>query len=237
MEATGRYNIYVLIHKGLRAWMCDVLATVGRMDPYDAEDVTAGLGKVRALLAGCESHLLHENEYLHPAIEARCPGGASAAAHDHEHHLKALATLESAVRAAGVADGPTRAIAVLRLYRELAVFIAENFEHMHREETENHAALVAHYSEAEVFALEQAIVGSLTPEEKMTTMRWMAPSAAPHERAMLLSGLRLNAPRPAFEAVVGLVKPFLSGRDWDKLAAALGPMPVAEGRTVELAAA
>ncbi|MDH5209409.1 MAG: hemerythrin domain-containing protein [Burkholderiaceae bacterium] len=237
MAMTDRYNIYVLIHKGLRAWMCDVLATVGRMDPYDVEDVTAGLGKVRALLAGCESHLLHENEYLHPAIEARCPGGASAAAHDHDHHLRALAALESAVRAAEVADGSARAIAVLRLYRELAVFIAENFEHMHREETENHAALVAHYSETEVFALEQAIVGSLTPEEKMTTMRWMAPSAAPHERAMLLSGLRLNAPRPAFDAVVSLVRPFLTGRDWDKLAVALGPMPVAETRTGELAAA
>ena len=231
---TDRYNIYVLIHKGLRAWMCDVLAAVGRMDPYDVQDVTAGLGKVRALLAGCESHLLHENEYLHPAIEARCPGGASSAALDHEHHLRALATLASAVRAVEIADGSARAIAVLRLYRELAVFIAENFEHMHREETENHAALVAHYSEAEVFALEEAIVGSLTPEEKMTTMRWMAPSAAPHERAMLLSGMRLNAPRPAFEAVVGLVKPFLSEREWDKLAAALGPMPVAKTQTPEL---
>lgn len=231
---TDRYNIYVLIHKGLRAWMCDVLAAVGRMDPYDVQDVTAGLGKVRALLAGCESHLLHENEYLHSAIEARCPGGASSAALDHEHHLRALATLASAVRAVEIADGSARAIAVLRLYRELAVFIAENFEHMHREETENHAALVAHYSEAEVFALEEAIVGSLTPEEKMTTMRWMAPSAAPHERAMLLSGMRLNAPRPAFEAVVGLVKPFLSEREWDKLAAALGPMPVAKTQTPEL---
>ena len=237
MAVTDRYNIYVLIHKGLRAWMCDVLAVVGRMDPYDVQDVTAGLGRVRALLAGCESHLRHENEYLHTAIEARCPGGASAAALDHEHHLRAMATLESAVRAAEIADGSARAIAVLRLYRELAVFIAENFEHMHREETENQAMLVAHYSEAEVFALEEAIVSSLTPEEKMTTMRWMAPSAAPHERAMLLSGMRLNAPRPAFEAVVGLVKPFLSEREWGKLAAALGPIPVADARTIEVVAA
>ncbi len=36
---------------------------------------------------------------------------------------------------------------------------------MHVEETKNHATLTAHYNEAEVFAIEQAIVGSLAPDE------------------------------------------------------------------------
>ncbi len=223
---TDRYNIYTLIHKGLRAWMCDVLTTVGRMDPHDPADVAAGLAEVRALLAGCESHLVHENEYLHTALEARAPGSASATALEHVHHEEALASLEVAVRAVEGASGSARATAALRLYRQLALFVAENFEHMHVEETENHAALTAHYSEIEVFGIEQAIVGSLAPEEKMAVMRWMAPSAAPHERAALLAGMQQNAPRPAFEAVLGLIKPHLTAREWAKLGAAIGPMPL-----------
>ena len=225
MTTTDRYNIYVLIHKGLRAWMCDVLATVGRVDPYDPADVAAGLAASRALLAGCESHLMHENEYVHTAIEARCPGGAAATERDHAHHEQAMAAIETSIRAVEAATGAARASAMLRLYRQLALFIAENFVHMQAEETENHAILTAHYNETEVFAIEQAIVGSLTPEEKMATMRWMVPSTAPHERAALLSGLQQNAPRPAFEAVLGLVKPHLTEREWAKLGAAIGPMP------------
>lgn len=223
---TERYNIYALIHKGLRAWMCDVLTTVGRMDPHDPIDVAAGLGEVRALLAGCASHLAHENEYLHTALEARAPGSAGISALEHDHHLQAMAALDASVRAVEAASGYARATAAMRLYRQLALFIAENFEHMHAEETENHATLTAHYNEAEVFAIEQAIVGALTPEERMGVMRWMAPSAAPHERAALLSGMQQNAPRPAFEAVLGLVRPHLSERDWAKLGAAIGPMPL-----------
>lgn len=223
---TDRYNIYSLIHKGLRAWMCNVLTAVGRMDPYDPADVTAGLGEVRALLAGCRSHLEHENEHLHTALEARAPGSSLETAREHAHHEESLARLEGSIRGVESAIGAARAAACMHLYRELALFVAENFQHMQVEETRNHAALVAHYSEAEVFAIEQAIVGSLAPEEKMTVMRWMAPSAAPHERAALLSGMQQHAPRPAFEAVLGLVRPHLTEREWAKLGAAIGPMPL-----------
>jgi len=229
---TERHNIYALIHKGLRAWMCDVLTTVGRMDPHDPVDVAAGLSKVRALLAGCESHLVHENDYLHTALEARAPGSAAATALEHVHHEQALAALEATARAVESATGSARAAAAMRLYRQLALFIAENFQHMHVEETDNHAVLTARYNEAEVFAIEQAIVDSLSPEEKMAVMRWMAPSAAPHERAALLSGMQQNAPRPAFEAVLGLVKPHLTEREWAKLGAALGPMALSADESI-----
>ena len=232
---TERYNIYTLIHKGLRAWMCDVLAAVGRMDPHDPDDVAAGLAAVRALLAGCESHLVHENEHLHTALEARAPGSAATTALEHEHHEQALAALEAAARAVEGASGSARAAAALRLYRRLALFIAENFEHMHVEETANHAALTAHYNEAEVFAIEERIVGALAPAETMTVMRWMAPWAAPHERAALLSGLGQHAPRAAFEAVLGLVKPHLTEREWAKLGAAIGPLPLARDESMATA--
>ncbi|HET9025679.1 MAG TPA: hemerythrin domain-containing protein, partial [Burkholderiaceae bacterium] len=221
-----RYNIYALIHKGLRAWMCDVLTAVGRMDPHDSAEVAATLGEVRALLAGCASHLEHENDYLHPALEARAPGSALATAREHAQHERSLARLEESVAGVERATGSARVAAAMELYRQLALFIAENFEHMHAEETQNHATLTAHYNEAEVFAIEQAIVGSLAPEETMTVMRWMAPAAAPQERAALLSGLQQNAPRPAFEAVLELVKPYLTGREWAKLGAVIGPMPL-----------
>jgi hypothetical protein len=196
------------------------------MDPHDPADIAAALGEVRALLAGCASHLAHENEYLHPALEARAPGSSAATALEHAEHERSLAALEASIGAVESATGSARAAAALRLYRQLALFVAANFEHMQVEEVENHAVLTAHYNETEVFAIEQAIVGSLDPEEKMTVVRWMAPSAAPHERAALLAGMQGSAPRAAFEAVLGLIRPHLTGREWAKLGAAIGPMPM-----------
>jgi hypothetical protein len=242
-SSNDRYNIYSLIHKGLRAWMCHVLTTVGRMDPHDPADVTAALGEVRALIAGCASHLEHENEYVHTALEARAPGSSAETALEHAHHEASLARLEQFIESVESSAGSARLAASMRLYQELALFVAENFQHMHVEETSNHAALIAHYSEAEVYGIEQAIVGSLAPGEKMAVMRWMAPSAAPQERAALLSGLQQHAPRPAFEAVLGLVRPHLTEREWAKLRSAIGPTrlegeeSMASTRAEELAAA
>jgi hypothetical protein len=221
-----RHNIYALIHKGLRAWMCDVLTMVGRTDPHDSADVAAALGKVRALLAACTSHLEHENDFVHTALEARAPGSALVTAGEHDQHERSLAQLEEWAQRVEGTNGSARVSAATGLYRQLALFVSESFEHMHREETQVHATLTAHFNEAEVFAIEQAIVDSLPPEETMTVMRWMAPSAAPHERAALLAGLQQNAPRPAFQSVLGLVKPHLTEREWAKLGAAIGPMPL-----------
>jgi hypothetical protein len=53
----NRFNLYLHVHKGLRAFMADVLTTVGRIDALDAVEVTAGVAQVRALLDACRAHL------------------------------------------------------------------------------------------------------------------------------------------------------------------------------------
>ena len=104
----------------------------------------------------------------------------------------------------------------------LAAFVAENFEHMQREETEHNAVLWAHYSDAEILEIEHRIVGSLSPQESALTMRWMLPHMTPAERAGLLGGMRAQAPAEAFDGVLSQIRPLLGGREWRKLALALG---------------
>jgi hypothetical protein len=53
----------------------------------------------------------------------------------------------SALQAAG--DGERMPLA-LRLYHHLALFVADNFQHMHIEETVHNPTLWAHYSDAEL---------------------------------------------------------------------------------------
>lgn len=74
MNATIRHNPYTLIHKGLWACMTDVLVIVGRIDPRDADDVATAAKAVRAMLDFARSHLQHEEDWIHTALEARRTG-------------------------------------------------------------------------------------------------------------------------------------------------------------------
>ncbi|MCC2674862.1 MAG: hypothetical protein K0R58_1809 [Ramlibacter sp.] len=221
-----RFDMYSGIHKALRALMADTLLAVGRMDPADEDDVAQASGRVLELLAICAGHVQHENEFLHTAIEARAPGASAAIGHEHEEHVKHIAQLSDLVVVLRGAAPEARAAAASRLYRELSLFIAQNFEHMHVEETAHNAVLWARYTDAELIAIHDALVGSIAPQEMMAIARWLVPFQNPQDRFHLLADMRAKAPAPAFQAVMDLVQPHLTTKEWRKLTGALGLAPV-----------
>lgn len=223
-----RFDMYSGIHKALRALMADTLLALGRMDVNDGLELAQATQRVIELVEFCASHLRHENEFVHTAIEARAAGASAAIGHDHEEHLQHIARLAQAAADLRQAPAETRHGAAQALYRDLALFIAENFQHMHVEETAHNAVLWARYTDAELVAIHDALVASIPPEEMMFVARWMVPFMNPAERAAVLADMRGKAPAPAFEAVLATVQPHLDAREWAKLARALG-LPPAPG--------
>jgi hypothetical protein len=216
-----RMDMYCGIHKALRALMAHTLLAVGRMDSDDADELAGTSSRVLELLDFCRSHLRHENEFVHAAIEARAPGASAAIAHEHEEHERHIESLEAAVQALRQCPQAVRPAAALDLYRRLALFIAENFQHMHVEETAHNAVLWARYTDAELGAIHTALVASIPPQEMMFTARWLIPFMNPAERTGVLSDMRANAPAPAFAAVLDVVRPHLNQNEWAKLARSL----------------
>lgn len=214
--AGQRVDMYSLVHKGIRAFLGATLETVGRMDAFDGEDVARALAEVRSLASFLRAHLHHENQFVHPALEARRPGSARRTASDHVEHVRALERLEAAALAVEKAVDALRPGAATALYRELALFTAENLEHMHFEETENNAQLWTAYTDAELDRIHTAMLASIKPDIFSLGLRWMAPAMTPAERAGFAAHL------PA-QAVLGL-RAVLGGRDWAKLTAAIGPV-------------
>jgi len=216
-----RHDLYARVHKGLRVFMGDTLAAVGRMDPADADDAAAALGQLRLLLELCQSHLEHENRFLHTAMEARRPGSAARTDEDHVGHEEAIDELTAEIGAVERATGAARTAAAHRLYLRLATFVAENLAHMHVEETANNAVLWACYTDDELLAIEHALVAAIPPQKMGAFLRWMLPSMSHAERVAMLSGMRQGAPAEAFAGVLGLTRAYVPARDWAKLAAAL----------------
>jgi hypothetical protein len=216
-----RFELYRPIHKALRAFMSDTLAAVGRMDAEDESDVAVTLEQARNLLAVLTIHLDDENRFVHAAMEARRPGSAAHTAHDHVEHECALAELTSMIDGVAQAAGEERAALAFHLYRRLALFVAENLEHMDVEERDNMAVLWAEYTDEELAGIEAAIVASVPPAAMSIAARWFMAGLNHSERVGWLRGMRHGAPPAAFEGVLAIARGNLSPRDWTKLAAAL----------------
>lgn len=219
-DPSARFDIYAFIHKGIRAFMGATLETVGRMDPTDPLEIAPALQALRALTGFLRAHLHHENQFIHPALEARRPGSACRTAGEHVAHERALEALESDALALERASDDSRAAAAQRLYRNLARLVAENLEHMHVEETDNNAALWDAYTDGELAQLQEALLATVSPDEMSLSLRWMLPAIAPAERAALFGAL----PPAAHAQVLEALRPHLGARDWAKLTAAIGPL-------------
>lgn len=226
--SSSRENLYAGIHKALRAFMTDTLLAVGRADPSDPQDVADANGRVIGLMDLCEAHVQHENSFVHPAIEARTPGVCGEVAQDHVAHLHHIQRLRAAAQQLPGLDAPLQAGALHALYLELSLFVADNLQHMHVEEMRHNAALWSAYTDAELRAIHDALVATIPPGEMMQVMRWMLPQMHALERLQVLGGMRQGAPAPVFQAVLDVVQPHLSPRDWAKLTQGLG-LPAVPG--------
>jgi len=208
-----RYDIYVTIHKGLRAFMADTLLRFGRLDTDDATEVAQSLDALEALLEMCAAHLAHENQFIHPALEFASCGASEVAADDHVDHEYAIARLRllaDQVRVATPAERPER---VLRLYRVLSCFVGESLLHMQVEESEHNAQLWRAFTDAELRALEGRIVASLSPRELMQCVRWMVPAMSPPERLEMLVPMAAAMPPGMFDAVYSMLRDVLPAKD------------------------
>ena len=217
-----RMDLYVSIHKALRAFMTDTLGRIGRIDVSDRADRDAALAQLDELLGLCLAHLGHENEFVHTAIEARQPAGSQRIAGEHGEHVETIAALQAEADALRAAAGSDAERLALRLYRHLALFVAENFQHMHIEETVHNALLWQHYSDAELGALHGRLLASISPQEHLVVARWMVPASTPTERAAIVGGAKAQMPPEALLGVMRMVRPHIDDAGWAKLAAAIG---------------
>ena len=216
----SRYDIYRRVHKAVRACLFDATAALGRADPHDDCEVRAALARLEELLVLCESHLEHENAFIHRAMEARRPGSARRFVEDHVHHEASIEALRARARELEAAHEEDRDAALHGLYRAVALFVAENLEHMEREEAENNAVLQDAYTDSEIAAIERTLVAALAPGQMMQALRWFLPAMQHGERLAMLAGMA-QAPAPVREAALGIARTRLDPADFARLASAL----------------
>lgn len=216
-EAQAKEDLYYMVHKGIRFANARMLVTIGQTDPADDTAVDATLARLAEHLEISRSHLEHENCAIHTAIEARCPGGSDHASEDHGEHLHSfeeLARLAEDVASATI-DRPAK---LRRLYQRFALFVADDFAHMHEEETELQPLIERHFSAEEIAGIHQRIVQNIPPMEMAKFLRFMLGGASPAERVGMLTGMQMGMPADIFDGIMAAVTgaTWRMG-DWDAL--------------------
>jgi hemerythrin-like domain-containing protein len=214
-------DIYRRIHKALRFCMSDTLSRVSRLDIGDRGEVVSVLAQVREMAILCATHVAHEDTFVHPAMEARFPGTAKATAAEHAHHKYACRKIIALGDAVYNARKEDRESLVSQLYHYISLFVAESLGHMNAEETDNNMLLWATHTDAELIAIQQAIVDSMTADEKAVCMRWMLPALNPTERVELMEEVLKDVPSEFYNEMLAGMQPYLAASDFRKLTIAL----------------
>jgi hypothetical protein len=214
-----RHDLYGPIHKALRAAMGDLISKIGATDFSDPAAAAVTLAALRRQVAIGASHLHHEEEQIHSALECRSPGATGRLEADHHHHEQAFAELEQLMQAIEAAAGPDRERLGRDLYLRFSQFVAADMLHMAEEETVVLPLLHSLFSDEELIEMERKIVASIPPQEMMIIMSDMIPALHRSERAQFLSFARKGAPPEAFNAILyHAAKPNLHQNDWLHLA-------------------
>jgi len=224
--AMNRHDLYRDMHKALHAALFDASLRLGRLDTEDPAELQHALQQTQALLALLASHLKHENDFVHTAIEARRPGGAMRTIDEHRAQLGSIDALNEelgALRSAAVAE---RAPLAQRLHRHFSAFVTAMLQHVEHARMQNNTALWALYSDDEVIALHQRVWASLPPALRLDALAWMARALNPHELAERLLDLQCSAPPETFGAVLTQARDCLDDTRWARLTRALGLQPV-----------
>ncbi|MDL2406316.1 hypothetical protein PY650_11745 [Rhizobium calliandrae] len=220
-DLNGRYDIYGAIHKGLRKAGCDLLGRLGTADFQNAEETVFLIDDLRNYLMLAASHVNHEDDHIHVALAAK---GVSTVTLDDQHddHRTAFRELEELIAAWEKAWPLHKPACGRKLYLAFAAYIADDFAHMHEEETVTGPLLWSNFTDNEILGIEMSIISSLPPEKSMAFMRIMIPAINPAERAALLGAMKKDAPPEIFQAVIDFaVRPGLSAIDFARLAVAL----------------
>ncbi|MCX5497179.1 hemerythrin domain-containing protein [Kaistia dalseonensis] len=215
-------DFYGPIHKAIRLALGDFLILLGSSDAADRAHwtrVEVEWSRIEALL---EAHSHHEDVHVHPMIHVAAPEVAHTLDAQHEtldSSIHALAETVSELKALDGADDRRRA--ARSLYLRYSTFMAAYFHHLIEEEMRAMPALVEHFPPSALLDAHRALVGSISPEDKLADLPIIARALAPHERIGLMLATRDNAP-PAFFADACRIMQQAIGRDaFEPVAAAL----------------
>ena len=194
---------------------------IARTDFADPTQRGALSRRLKQTMDFIEEHGGHEDSFVEPSVRAADPELASRVALDHRTlTMQGRAMMDMLANLEG--SGGDDAVQVgARLHVAYSAFLGAYLTHMSVEEREVNQALWAHHTDDELAQVRGALQGSIPPPRFAEWFVLMVPAMNHQERVGMMTGMKMNAPAPVFEAMSALAEEALGAESWAKVAAAL----------------
>ncbi|MCF8451087.1 MAG: hemerythrin domain-containing protein [Taibaiella sp.] len=207
LATMSRYNVFLLVHKGLRAMMYDTSLSLQQTDFAYSDVIPESIQKLADTLDIIDAHAGHEDNYIFNLLEkvdAKLHSDMEAE-HVTDHALSSkLRTLIAAYNAA--TDPAEKHQIGTDICLTFNDFIAFNLTHLNKEETIVNEALWKHYSDMDIIQANQQLVSSLTPQEAARSAVWMMRSCSNQELIKWINGIKNHIPPPMLQMLMGLAE-------------------------------
>jgi hypothetical protein len=219
------YDLYGLVHKGLRGELCALLTRMAALAPGDHKGLQVILDDLQGVLYMCTSHGSHEDRHYHTALEARRAGASDFLNDTHaqlEADIGALQDLSAQLAAAPDAGDP----GLLRsLYLRYSAFVGRNLMHMAEEEERAQRLFEQLYSAAELPGIHANLLRAIGPEEKLASLRAMLLAVNPQERLQLLDVAQVQLPARAWSELLTTLRRCLPAAELQAIAGRYSERP------------
>lgn len=216
-----RYNLFNIIHKGLRAALYQTAAQLQQTDYSNAQESEAAVNAVNEVLLIFEGHAHKEDTYVFPHINMYEPSVAATfeAEHETDHQLgEKLKMCINTVLDAADADKP---LAGQNMGKAFVSFLVFNLQHMAKEEEIINKILWQYYTDEEIKSISSAILKNTPPWIQDFYANWILRGINNREAVEWMRAIQRTAPEVVFKTLMAKAEKELSKDRLRKVTGAL----------------
>lgn len=219
--AQQRVEMYRNIHKAIRHIMYTIALALGSADFRDQKSRRESLEQLRGTITMLQEH---EETFVHPPpLESRVPGITKSFEGNHEDDERLFDRMrELGSQIEAVEDNDQRVALGNELYGIFNTYIGDYLGHLDREETELEQALWDHFTDQEIAAIDQQIMGSIPHDRMAVWVPIICNSWNASELTAILAGMKQGAPPEAFAGMLIMVEQATPAATWETVRKALG---------------
>jgi Hemerythrin HHE cation binding domain len=202
-----RYNLFYMVHKGLREMLYTTAGRLQQIDFTEAEETEPALAQVQQVLFLFDKHANTEDDFVLTAIEAYEPSVVTLFEEEHvqdhelSNRLRSLLVMFNGLTTD--AEKIQLGSAIRLAFTEFLVF---NLKHMAKEENVLNNLLWRYYSDEELQGITQKIIAQIPPDKMHLYSTWMIRALSNNEISNWLKEVKNTAPDFVFNSLLEIAE-------------------------------
>lgn len=210
-------DIYTKVHKGLRKALFELSCCVSRTDGSSDEEIITLAKLFNQVMRYLEVHGKNEEFYELSLLKEKFPGSVEHAIDENKMIEKQIDALKRNFNNLVSSSLKERKLKAEVFYHLLNDFISMYLPHMLNKEFETAKLLQENRGYNEINQALRSFISNTSPQDMMMMLKFIIPALNRFERVELISGIKQNAPQPAYNAVMVLAQSLLTSEEYDYL--------------------